>query len=191
MCKLAAWGLTATLVMGLGAAVTRAAEDETEGGTTKPTARTSSFRWSPWVVRAFRLEENKATARKPPPKAEKSVAKKPKTGASKPAPAVDEAAAERDREETILIRRLAACDKLKEIAIQRNDSELLRRAEEMDERARTAYAQRTVSWRDGESPFESDEKILEKHLGPGSTGRASPAIEDKDRGSRAVKEVNP
>jgi hypothetical protein len=189
MRKLAAWGLTATLVMGLGAAVTAAAEEETEGGNTKPAANTSTFRWSPWVVKAFRLEEKKVPAKKPSPKPEKSAAKKP--AASKPAPVVDEAAAERAREEAILMRRLAACDKLKEIAIQRNDKELLRRADEMDERARTAYAQRTAYLRDGESRFESDEKILEKHLGPGSTARTDSATQGKDRGSRAAaKEVN-
>jgi hypothetical protein len=62
------------------------------------------------------------------------------------------------------MRRLEVCDKLKEIAIRTNDAELLRKAEVLDERARTTYAQRTAYLRGTTASFESDEKTLDKYL---------------------------
>src|SRR5207245_2537388 len=81
---------------------------------------------------------------------------------SQPVPSVDPVNAERTRAEAALMRRLEVCDKLKEIALRNNDVELLRKAEQLDERVRSAYVQHA-----GNLPgtFESDEKTLDKHLG--------------------------
>ena len=139
----------------------------------------------------------KPEPKKPEGKQKKDSAKKPVEN-SKPPTVADRTAAERAREEMVLMRRLEACDKLKEIALQRNDSDLFRRAEVLDERARTTYAQRTAYLRGGKSGFESDEKTVDNYLGPAyplktrSPESTAHTVSGTDQASRAaLKEVNP
>lgn len=92
--------------------------------------------------------------------------------ASRPVNQVDAAANERERELAALLRRQKVCLKLQEIALKNNDEELMRKAEQLDERAREIYAQRTAHLPCSDALFQSDEQTLEKHLGP-ATGTAS------------------
>jgi hypothetical protein len=62
-----------------------------------------------------------------------------------PAPVVESAAAVRSRESVILNRRLAAVLKLREIAVVGNDTGLLRKADELEERANAIYDQRIAA----------------------------------------------
>ena len=142
-------------------------------------------------------EGHRPDDRKPPPrkpdKPKKDAAKKP-VPPSQPVPTVDPMNAERTRAEAALMRRLEVCDKLKEIALRNNDAELLRKAEQLDERVRSAYVQHTGNL---PSTFESDEKTLAKHLGSanangkGSSQAAARTVPGSDRTSQAsIKEVN-
>src|SRR5207245_2565264 len=70
---------------------------------------------------------------------------KPPEAPVKAAPAVDEAAQQRNREEAAYLRRLAVCDKLKQIAYQTNDEKLQRQAEQLDERVWEVYSQRIAN----------------------------------------------
>jgi hypothetical protein len=190
MRKLRAWGLAATLVAILSTATAKGADDESES-TKKPASGSSGSMWNP--MNWFRSKDKQATeTKKTPTKSDKETVKKP--AAPKRINEVDQAAAERSREEAALFRRLAVCDKLMEIAVRNNDNELLRRAETLDERARAAYAQRTAHLGNvGE--FQSDEQILEKHLGAKTAKKTDDkephSVAGNDKDSRAAKEVNP
>jgi hypothetical protein len=188
MRKVAAWGLAASLVMGLGAARAGAAE-----------AWAPTWQWSPFSgwsesKEEKKPEEKKPVEKKPAPRPELTPAKK-LSAPVKPASMVDEAAAERSREEGTLLRRLQACDKLKDIAIRTNDNELLRRAEELEERAQTTYAQRTAHLRGTAGSFESDEKTIDRFLGAGKAGsQEAPAYTVSGvahSNQAAAKEVKP
>jgi hypothetical protein len=99
---------------------------------------------------------------KPAAKPKQQTARKPAEN-PKPKNPAHEAASERAREEAILMRRLEVCDKLKEIALRTNDGELFRRAEVLDERARTTYAQRT-SYLGGNGGLAADTMALDRNL---------------------------
>lgn len=103
---------------------------------------------------------------KPKPAPKKPVAKA-ETPAPKTTPPVDENAVQRERELAALLRRQMVCLKLMQIAADTHDEELQRKAEQLDDRAHAVYTERTAhlpGCRSG--TFESDEKTLEKHLGP-------------------------
>jgi hypothetical protein len=117
-------------------------------------------------------------AEKPPPRKPKPAPKKKPAEKTEPAPAkpplLDQAAVEREGELQALLRRQQVCLKLMQIAVETHDEELQRKAEQLDERARAVYTQRTAhlpGCKDG--AFESDEKTLEKHLGPADTASRS------------------
>ena len=163
MRKFGAWGLAAVLVLGLAAMHGWAGDDDEDHTEVKPPPR-PFIRWSPWAVKMFRIDDSPAPVKKPQPKPKKtaSAAKKaPQT--VKPTPVVNEAAGDRAREEAALMRRLEVCDKLKEIALRTNDGELFRRAEVLDERARTTYAQRT-SYLGGNGGLATDTMALDRSL---------------------------
>jgi hypothetical protein len=138
------------------------------------------------------LDEKKPAPKKPETKPKRESAKK-SAAPSKPATVVDEAAAERAREEAILMRRLQVCDRLTEIAIRTNDTDLLHRAEALDERARTAYAQRTAYLRGSSATAESDGRVLERMASASTraTDAAGYSVPGTDRARTGVKEVNP
>lgn len=66
---------------------------------------------------------------------------KPSTDPTRPKPFVD-AASIRAMEEANLLRRMAVCDKLRELAIATGDSALERQADELDRQAEQLYKQR-------------------------------------------------
>jgi hypothetical protein len=96
---------------------------------------------------------------KPAEPAKKKDKPDPKDAAPvKPAP--DRRAA-RNREEAVLLRRLAVCDKLKQVALQNGDAELERQADQLDARAWEVYNQRIANLPGGK-PEEGLDKDLDK-----------------------------
>jgi hypothetical protein len=81
---------------------------------------------------------------------------KPGEAPVKVAPVVDEAAQQRNREEAAYLRRLAVCDKLKQIAYQTNDEKLQRQAEQLDERVWEVYSQRIANLPVGRADLERE-----------------------------------
>ncbi|OAI47006.1 hypothetical protein AYO44_10395 [Planctomycetaceae bacterium SCGC AG-212-F19] len=102
----------------------------------------------------------------------------------KPATQVDEAAGTRQQELQVLLRRQKVCFQLMQIALETNDSDLLRKAEQLDERARTIYSQRTASL-PGHAADElmTDEQMLEKHLGASSAAPSQSSRRPSQSGS--------
>jgi hypothetical protein len=116
------------------------------------------IRWSPYAKHALGIDDLKPTPPKPDPKAE---AKKPAAQAKK-VPAIQSAATQRSKEENALLRRLAVCDKLMEIASQTNDRELMRRAEQLSSRAWAIYDQHTGMHADAK--VDADAQKLDRAL---------------------------
>jgi hypothetical protein len=197
MRKAAAWGIAATLTVGLGIGFAVAADDTTEGTGGRSTAWAPTWQWKPfsgWFGTKAPKEELKPVEKKPAPKAEPAAVNK-SSALVKPASIVDEAVARRSREEAALLRRLRACDKLREIAIRCNDNGLLHRAEELEERAQATYAQRTAHLQANAAAFESDEQTIDRYLDTGKPHSESPpayVVSSKDPSRQAVaKEVKP
>jgi hypothetical protein len=188
MRTIGAWGVAASLVVGLGPVAAVAADDDT---TAKSSVRGPTWEWKPFG-NWFGSAEPPKPVEKKVPKPEQTPAKKT-AAAIKPVSLVEEAAAKRRREEAALLRRLQACDKLREIAIQTKDNGLLRQAEELEERAQATYAQRTENLHGG--GFESDEKTIDRYLGAGkarSSESSGYTVSSNDWRSRAAaEEVKP
>jgi hypothetical protein len=142
--------VTAALVFGMGVG---------RVGGQQPTSDSSDINPKPgWWARLF---GKKADAPHPGP-AQAATSKeqpRPLTGA-------DLAAAMQARERALLDRRQAVCDKLKEIALRTGDEALMRRAEQLDQRAWALYQRRT-SAPAVPAGFQSDEQTLKEHLGGG------------------------
>jgi hypothetical protein len=145
------WAIAVATALGLAGGV-RAGDDTSDDADGKPASKQQqppTFRWSPWVQHMIDSPGpgGPLAAAKPaaPSTKPSSLDKKPEKKKTLPAkPVVDEAAAERAREESALLRRLEVCDKLMEIAVRTNDNDLMRKAEDLDRRARTAYSQHTA-----------------------------------------------
>jgi hypothetical protein len=179
------------------AATAAVADDNAGGSSPKYFSPAPTWQWRPfggWTAPKDDMEVRKPAEKKPAPKAEPAAAKKSNPPA-KHAPIKEDGVAERSRQETALLRRLQACDKLKEIALRTHDPDLLRRAEQLEERAQACYAQRTARVPALNSSFESDEKTIDRYLDTGksrSPAAVSYAVSGDDRNSRAVsKEVQP
>jgi hypothetical protein len=196
MRKVGAWSLTAALIFGLSTASARA-DDDTQSSTPKPNPRAPTWDWKPSDIlygsRSNR-DDLKPIAPKPAPKPDATIAKKPATPVKQTSTVAD-AAAERSRQEAALLRRLQVCDKLKEIAIRTNDAELLRRAEQLEERSQACYTQRTARLRGLAGGFQSDEKTVDQYLGTGKSRASVDAphtVSSDDHSSRAaMKEGQP
>lgn len=152
------------MVLGLAASRGLARDDDDDTSAMKPPPR-PAIRWSHYFAGMETYTQPKPEpVKKPAAKSKKDTAKKA-AETPKPKNPANEAANERAREEAILMRRLEVCDKLKEIALRTNDGDLFRRAEVLDERARTAYAQRTSILRSGSGGPQMDGTMLDKDFG--------------------------
>jgi hypothetical protein len=69
-----------------------------------------------------------------------------------------------------LIRRLEVCDKLRELAFQTGDDELLRKADRLEQRAWDVHARTTNT----PAGLSADEAVLNDRLGPDAVGARSP-----------------
>jgi hypothetical protein len=96
---------------------------------------------------------------------------------------VESAAARRARETADFLRRMAVCDKLKDIAFQTNDEELLRKAEQLDQRALAVYQQHSGQVASG--GLQADERILDRRLGQSATAGQGLLPAQRASGSQA------
>jgi hypothetical protein len=100
----------------------------------------------------------------PPPKPKDQKTEKAEA-AGKYAALMKSHAAAQAREKSDWLRRVAVCDKLREIALLTGDDELLRKADQLDHRAWDTYQKRTASVSPGSAGLQSDERILDRRLG--------------------------
>jgi hypothetical protein len=159
------------IALGLGTVARAAGDEDSDKSGTAPARNPLGFHWSPTFAHAMGLDLEKPPPPKKPAAKPKKTAAKETPPAPKPAPIADEGTALRGREEAALLRRLAVCDKLKEIALRSNDSDLLARAEALDERARTTYEDHMARLRAGSKQVDLDEQILEQHLGAAASAK--------------------
>jgi hypothetical protein len=177
MRRLGAWKWELALLLGLSTAAAVAADR----GIVRPDAEPKKDEAKAgWLRRWFKGDEEPELPRTEVRKADKPA---PQPEAR---PQVEEAALQRQREEAALYRRLAVCDELNRIALETRDEELIRKASQLTQRVMAAYSQRTAHLPVSHASFESDEKILEKHLGagtaavPGQAGSPPYSIRGRD-----------
>ncbi|HLN30736.1 MAG TPA: hypothetical protein VK395_23550 [Gemmataceae bacterium] len=168
---------TCVLAIALGAGICASSlhaadDDDTDSAKAKPSPSPLGFHWDPVFAHAVGMDQNPTPQKKPPDKTPKPAAKKTDT-AHKLVSVAEQTAALRAREEAALLRRLAVCDKLKEIALRTNDNDLLRHAEELDERARMTYSLHTAMLKNVNVATNMDEQILERHLGTPAAAKGS------------------
>jgi hypothetical protein len=72
----------------------------------------------------------------------------------------DTAAARRAQEEANLLRRLAACDRLRELAVQTGDDSLEKLADELEKKAGTVFTARTSALAGGKSLDDADQHTV-------------------------------
>jgi hypothetical protein len=164
MNRLGVWGLEVTLLLVVGSATALAADPA--GGSVSNTDSSVRPEAQSWFERWFGPPKR--------PVARQTAAVRPTIEKheppAKPAAAADQGSDEREKEVQALMRRQMVCLKLMEIALDSHDDELLRKAEKLDARARSVYSQRTVHLPCCRNVyFESDEKTLDKCLGPTDT----------------------
>jgi hypothetical protein len=163
MKRLGVWGLEVALLVVLGSTTAVAAD---------PPDSSNGSGGGGWVSHWFWSSDKPA-----PPKPKAKPAPPAPVAAEKPEPQprpgnrFDEAVAEREKEVQALLRRQQVCLKLMRIAMESNDETLLHKAEQLDERARALYSQRTA----GLPGMLADEEILERHLGPTNTAAPRPS----------------
>jgi hypothetical protein len=149
MRRLGVWGgLGAALLLGLG--VTATAEEPADSTPRPPTPNNG------WYGHLFFSNARSAPAPVREDKKADRKAAKPAEAPVKVAPVVDEAAQQRNREEAAFLRRLAVCDKLKQIAYQTSDEKLQRQAEQLDERVWEVYSARIAHLPVGHSDLERE-----------------------------------
>jgi len=165
MRRVGLWGGCAVLLLALGLGAGSAApppvddDDDAPVVGPNPAARPRDG-WNPFITRTFGLDK-------------KPAAKKADAPAPRPPAQTETAAAIRRLEEAKLHRRQEVCQRLREIALETNDSGLEQIAEELDARAFKVYMDRTA------------------HL-PGGSDAESPGPGKKDPTSTAsVREVKP
>jgi hypothetical protein len=131
--KSASLGAAVLIGLSLGAGAGAAASNDSDppAGAKKTTVAS----WWNW----FGIKD-RATDKKTPPKEKNEPVVDSTTAVA--APKTEPGAGPREQERATLLRRLAVCDELRQIATQKKDDALLRQAEELDERVWTVYTQR-------------------------------------------------
>jgi hypothetical protein len=126
MLRRRAWGITAALLAALVGTATAA---DPEDAVTLPYDRGQAayHRW------------NGGPIEKPKPPPPPFVDKPAKSKAN------DTAAAIRAQEEANFLRRMAACDRLRQLALETGDDSLEKLADELQQKAESAYKQRTAN----------------------------------------------
>jgi hypothetical protein len=129
-------------------------------------------------------EKNKDPQGESAPRADKAATKN-MAPAPKPAVQARRAASERGQEQATLLRRLAVCDQLKLIAYQTKDDALLHRAEQLEDRAQSFYAQRIAHLPASKAPVPANDSSNEKSARPASVSdnalrsTSLPGVKDK------------
>ena len=180
------WVLGAAVVLGWSAALAMAS-DEDGTPARRPVVRPNE---RPGLIdKLFDLGPD-TTAKKPDKNTDKKdtakKAEKPATSRSKAN--ISPEAAELAREQTAFQRRVAVCDRLREIAIETNDTELDQLAQELNARAWAVYKQRTAKREASPREKSLDEQILDKKLGidlaPEKTAPALKSDLKRNKGER-------
>ncbi len=127
MRKLRVWGLGAVLFAG-GLGMSAAMAADTKDAEEQPSAK------SGWNWNVFGSKDKPAAA-----------TDKPKAEPEPPKPVRPDPATILKQERDKLMRRTAACLRLQEIALQTNDAELQRVADQLSDRAYQVYLQRTAN----------------------------------------------
>jgi hypothetical protein len=131
MYRLRIWAVVATLAI-LGGIAAAADPDETV-----------QFEYDRGAAGFARWNGGHPEPPKPPPVSPQVAAAKARER--------DTAAAIRAQEQANLIRRLAACDRLRELAVQTGDESLEKLADELEKKADTVFKARTSVLADGRS----------------------------------------
>jgi hypothetical protein len=158
----------ATLALVLGVLVLARAEESPDGDlVTKPVKENTNW----WT---------QSKGHWPPRPAPKPADKEAKP--EKPvvlAPVIDV-----ERERNAYFRRLAVCDKLKEVATLNNDQALLRQAEQLEQQVFEVYQLRTGMI--GGKGSAADEKVLEEKLGSNRSDVTAPSGSNRNSSSRTA-----
>ncbi|MGE3806179.1 MAG: hypothetical protein AB7K24_16025 [Gemmataceae bacterium] len=155
------WAVLLALLLVASGSV-RAGDDDEDG---EPPAR------SGWFARWFGGSEKKPEPKKKPKKKNKKSTEEHR--AEKPAelPSLNDQLAEiRSRAKANYFRRLEVCIRLQQIAIDTQDDELLRDVKVLQKRVWDACS-RHLDLKQEFDPFESDEDILDRHLGEADRDR--------------------
>jgi hypothetical protein len=127
MRRVGAWGMATALMVGLGMAAAAAAEPDSD----VLTSPAKSGWWSSWF------------GEKPKPKhkvEKKTIAEEPP---ALPNPA-EMGVVEQKRQMNAVLRRMEVCDRLRMVALQSGNEELMRQADELESRAKEVYRQQTA-----------------------------------------------
>ena len=162
MRKLGIRALAALFCAGL--AVSVAVADDTEGGTSS--ANKGSWWPGGWFAGPAKPEEKKATAKVEPADAGPSLA--------------DRAADARLREQKAYLRRLEACDRLQEIAMETNDLALQRQVEQLTQQVFEVYKQRTANPVGG-ARFEAADEFTATPAPKKKAEKIKPAKTEEDK----------
>ncbi len=182
------WALGTAVVLGCSTALATADEDGTPQR--RPVVRPNE---RPGIIDKLLDLGPDTTAKKTDKNSDKkdAVKKTDKVGADGPKPSLSPAASALAREQAAFQRRVAVCDRLREIAIETNDTELDQLAQELNARAWAVYKQRTAKLEAAPKVKDLDEQILDKKLGVDVAPEESkPAVKsntkrNKDERSRA------
>src|SRR6185437_17020064 len=141
MRRVGAWGMATALMVGLGMAAAAAAEPDSD----VLTSPAKSGWWSSWF------------GEKPKPKhkvEKKTIAEEPP---ALPNPA-EMGVVEQKRQMNAVLRRMEVCDRLRMVALQSGNEDLMRQADELEARAREVYRQQTAHLPAAALPHEADTK---------------------------------
>lgn len=164
------WPLVLLAVAGLGALVQ--AQEPGAALTTPKSASLESTRKGNWLSRLW-------------PWGKKTAAKEERVAAASPAPALSPAVL-KQRAYLDWLRRMEVCDKLREIALQTNDAELSRKAEQLADRAYETYLK--TAQRGPHTPISPEESILEQKLGGHAATSMSTGPAHSSLGGRKLRE---
>ena len=157
MRKIRAWGgVGIALLLGAGAVYAGSSGEDASSSDAKPDGGN-------WLSRWFGPKPKPPEKKPVPGNGQKNRDKT--IPPAKPINRVPEPALQGAREEAKYMRRSEVCAKLQAIADQTNDSALRQKAEQMEVRAWNVYLEHTKHLASSRPAFESDDKILEKHLG--------------------------
>lgn len=171
------WKLVAALLIGAGLASTATAQPMTRGG--RPVGAPSPGElFNYWFGDSSELKNKSAKKdgkdskdNKAKPTTEKKSAAKP-TVAEKPEteekPVAEKATERFEREQRAFMRRLAVCDRLRQVALQTNDESLFRKADQLQEEAWSHCLERTGMVPVDGDASATDKDILDQHLGSDS-----------------------
>jgi hypothetical protein len=157
------WVLGTAVVLGWSAALATASDEDGKPAS-RPVVRPNE---RPGIIdKLLDLGPDTSSKKTDKNNDKKDAGKKPEKAApDRPKQSTSPAAAELAREQAAFQRRVAVCDRLREIAIETNDTELDQLAQELNARAWAVYKQRTAKLVAAPRQKDLDEEILDKKLG--------------------------